>query len=62
MIGLNENEPISGCSSLCRQLVVDSGTNPKEFSIDGLYATVTLTGRSDVDLAVVSSSYYFTLH
>ena len=41
-------------SSLCRQAVVDSNNNVKVFDINGAYASLTLTGSADIDLAVVS--------
>lgn len=50
---------LPGCpySSLCREVVVDDEDNAKVFTLDGSYATITLTAEGDVDLAIVSSGY-----
>ncbi len=41
-------------SSLCRQYLTDDRGEKMVFQIDGTYASITLTGRSDIDLAIVS--------
>lgn len=41
-------------SSLCRQPVLDTNGNVKEFTFDSTRGTLTLTGRAGFDVAVVS--------
>jgi len=47
---------LPGCpySSLCRQPVLDSNGNVKEFTFDSTRATVTISGRSGIDVAADS--------
>ena len=41
-------------SSLCRQVVVNENGDAKHFDIDGAYASVTLRGQIDINVAVVN--------
>lgn len=41
-------------SSLCRQVVVDANGDAKQFDIGGGYASITLRGQIDINVAVVS--------
>ena len=45
------------CSSLCRQIVVDDNGDAKWFQFDNAYASLTLRGQIDIDLAIVSRSF-----
>lgn len=44
------------CSSLCRQMVTDLDGNVMEFNIDGTYASLTITGRDGIVIAIVSTT------
>lgn len=41
-------------SSLCRQMVTDVDGKLAVFNIDGAYASLTITGSDDINVAIVS--------
>ena len=47
-------------SSLCRQVMTDENRDPKVFEITDTssYLVLTLTGQSDIDLAIVSDKIF----
>ena len=44
-------------SSLCRQVIKNANGEPLIINIDGTYASVTITGQDDIEVAIVSIMY-----
>jgi len=53
---------VVGFSSLCRQPVLDSMGNPMEFSFDSDSATLTLTGTTRLNLAIVRQHIFLPFY